>query len=57
MKRSESRILSTHVGSLPRPPELLASMSERARGKPFDQAVLEGRFVHERAFPESMKKT
>lgn len=40
MKRSDSRILSTHVGSLPRPPELLASMAERAEGKPFDPSVL-----------------
>lgn len=34
MKRSERRILTTHVGSLSRPPELLASFGAFAQGKP-----------------------
>jgi len=36
MQRSTERILTTHVGSLPRPPDLLASMRARARGEPGD---------------------
>ena len=36
MQRSTDRILTTHVGSLPRPPDLLASMRARARGEPGD---------------------
>ena len=36
MKRSENRILTTHVGSLPRPKELLelAAVQQRARRRP-----------------------
>jgi len=36
MQRSTERIFTTHVGSLPRPPDLLASMRARARGEPGD---------------------
>ncbi|HKC43310.1 MAG TPA: hypothetical protein VKC64_05745, partial [Burkholderiales bacterium] len=36
MQRSTDRILTTHVGSLPRPPDLLAAMRARARGEPGD---------------------
>jgi 5-methyltetrahydropteroyltriglutamate--homocysteine methyltransferase len=40
MKRSTDRILSTHVGSLPRPPEIAAAMLEhRASGPAFDEQV------------------
>lgn len=36
-----NRILTTHVGSLPRPPEVLAPMLAKARGEPFDQGELD----------------
>ena len=36
MKRSTSRILTTHVGSLPRPPDLMDMMEAKQEGKPFD---------------------
>ena len=36
MKRSVDRILTTHVGSLPRPPELMEIMRAVGRGEPFD---------------------
>jgi 5-methyltetrahydropteroyltriglutamate--homocysteine methyltransferase len=41
MKRSEHRILTTHVGSLPRPRELLAPLHARESGAPYDAAALE----------------
>ncbi len=37
MKRSTSRILTTHVGSLPRPQDLMDMMEARQSGKPFDE--------------------
>ena len=37
MKRSTDRILTTHVGSLIRPPELLEFIGARQQGKPIDQ--------------------
>ena len=36
MKRSTNRILTTHVGSLPRPPDLLAMILAKEQGAPFD---------------------
>ena len=36
MKRSGERILTTHVGSLPRPPDLLAMIQVKERGAAFD---------------------
>jgi len=41
MKRSERRILTTHVGSLPRPRELLQPLHARDSGDPYDAAALE----------------
>ena len=38
MKRSTERILTTHVGSLIRPPELLELIRARQGGKPYDKA-------------------
>lgn len=38
MKRSENRILTTHVGSLARPPELAALLRARAAGEAVDSA-------------------
>ena len=34
MQRSEGRILTTHAGSLPRPPELVAMFADREQGRP-----------------------
>ena len=36
MRRSEERILTTHTGSLPRPPDLTRLYVRRARGEPVD---------------------
>ena len=36
MKRSTDRILTTHVGSLARPTELLDIMKEKENGRPYD---------------------
>ncbi|HVH74673.1 MAG TPA: cobalamin-independent methionine synthase II family protein [Stellaceae bacterium] len=37
MKRSDERILTTHVGSLPRPPDLLGLITARERGESVDR--------------------
>ena len=37
MKRSTDRILTTHVGSLPRPADLLAVVRAKEEGKPIDE--------------------
>ena len=42
MKRSETRILTTHTGSLPRPDGLVEMLGAVARGEPVDEAVLAG---------------
>ena len=36
MKRSTERILTTHVGSLPRPPDLLELIQAKEQGQSFD---------------------
>jgi 5-methyltetrahydropteroyltriglutamate--homocysteine methyltransferase len=41
MKRSTERILTTHVGSLIRPPELQEFLRAKQAGKPFDQAAFD----------------
>jgi 5-methyltetrahydropteroyltriglutamate--homocysteine methyltransferase len=41
MRRSEHRILTTHTGSLPRPPELTRLYVRRARGESVDAPELE----------------
>src|SRR5215211_4466700 len=40
MKRSTHRILTTHVGSLPRPPELIPALVARDSGQPYDEEDL-----------------
>ena len=40
MKQSDARILTTHAGSLPRPPALTALLARRSRGEPVDAAEL-----------------
>jgi 5-methyltetrahydropteroyltriglutamate--homocysteine methyltransferase len=39
MQRSESRILTTHAGSLPRPDELLPLIRDKAQGNAVDEAA------------------
>jgi 5-methyltetrahydropteroyltriglutamate--homocysteine methyltransferase len=41
MKRSTSRIRTTHTGSLPRPPEILETLRTMAAGKAFDSQAYE----------------
>ena len=41
MKRSTSRILTTHTGSLPRPEGLVGMLGAVSRGEPVDQATLD----------------
>ena len=38
MKRSTTRILTTHAGSLPRPSDLIAINQARLSGQPYDEA-------------------
>jgi len=45
MKLSSDHILTTHVGSLPRPPDLLALLEARETGREFDQAAFETRLA------------
>src|SRR5712691_7554261 len=42
---SKDRILTTHVGSLPRPPDLLAFLEARERGEAFDRGAFEARLA------------
>ncbi len=41
MKRSTDRILTTHTGSLPRPPELIETLRTLDSGAPVDQAAFQ----------------
>jgi 5-methyltetrahydropteroyltriglutamate--homocysteine methyltransferase len=43
MRRSTDRILATHVGSLPRPPDLYALLERQERGEPVDPRTLGAR--------------
>ena len=43
MRQSTQRILTTHVGSLPRPPDLLAMILAKEQGGPFDAEAYAGR--------------
>jgi 5-methyltetrahydropteroyltriglutamate--homocysteine methyltransferase len=43
MRRSTERILTTHAGSLPRPPDLTRMMWDLIDGKPVDEAALRAR--------------
>src|SRR5947209_18431010 len=45
MKLSTDRILTTHVGSLPRPPDLLAMLEARETGQGFEEAAFEARLA------------
>jgi 5-methyltetrahydropteroyltriglutamate--homocysteine methyltransferase len=43
MKQSTNRILTTHVGSLPRPPDLLAMIQAKERGESIDRTAFQDR--------------
>jgi 5-methyltetrahydropteroyltriglutamate--homocysteine methyltransferase len=43
MKRSTDRILTTHAGSLPRPPDILQMVRAKARGEAVDEKKLNAR--------------
>ncbi|HEY7492634.1 MAG TPA: methionine synthase, partial [Candidatus Tectomicrobia bacterium] len=43
MKMSTERILTTHVGSLARPPDLFDMLAARASGQPYDAAAFDAR--------------
>jgi 5-methyltetrahydropteroyltriglutamate--homocysteine methyltransferase len=43
MKQSTGRILTTHTGSLPRPPDLVALLNAKELGEPYDRAAFTGR--------------
>jgi 5-methyltetrahydropteroyltriglutamate--homocysteine methyltransferase len=42
MRASDSRILTTHAGSLPRPPALVELLVRKSRREPLDEAALRG---------------
>jgi 5-methyltetrahydropteroyltriglutamate--homocysteine methyltransferase len=54
MKRSTERILTTHVGSLPRPPDLLTMILEKEQGGGFDAEAYADRV--KRAVAEVVQK-
>jgi len=54
MKRSSDRILTTHVGSLPRPDDLIPLLQARDAGQPYDQMTLDARVA--RAVDEVARK-
>jgi 5-methyltetrahydropteroyltriglutamate--homocysteine methyltransferase len=43
MKCSTDRILTTHTGSLPRPPDLVALLNAKELGEPYDRAAYDAR--------------
>src|SRR5262249_43627 len=43
MKRSTERILTTHVGTRPRAPDLLDMIQAKERGEPLDDGAFAGR--------------
>ena len=49
MKTSDRKILTTHVGSLPRPRDMLKPLHAKESGEPYDAAALE------RAIEEAVK--
>jgi 5-methyltetrahydropteroyltriglutamate--homocysteine methyltransferase len=57
VRRSESRILTTHAGSLPRPADLTRLYALRVRGQPVDEADLDaaGRDAVRRIVPRQIE--
>ena len=54
MKHSEQRILTTHTGSLPRPPDLVAALNAKELGEPYEPRALEQRV--QRAIAEVVRR-
>lgn len=54
MKRSSDRILTTHTGSLPRPPDLVALLNRKELGEPYDPREFSQRIS--RAISEIVRK-
>jgi 5-methyltetrahydropteroyltriglutamate--homocysteine methyltransferase len=54
MKNSSARILTTHIGSLVRPPDIVEMMRAKESGQPYDQIALEAR--RQRAVREVVPK-
>lgn len=56
MQRSETRVLTTHTGSLPRPPRLTDLYARRARGEPVDadEIAAEGRSALRAVVPKQI---
>jgi 5-methyltetrahydropteroyltriglutamate--homocysteine methyltransferase len=54
MKRSDGRILTSHAGSLPRPPDLLETNRAMQAGRPIDEAARAARI--RAAVPEVVRK-
>ena len=46
MQRSTDRILTTHTGSLPRPPELATLLIAKETGESYDPSVLSTQIRH-----------
>jgi 5-methyltetrahydropteroyltriglutamate--homocysteine methyltransferase len=55
MNRSTDRILTTHTGSLPRPPDLIEMIRARENGEPVDEAAFQAR-VREAVFETVQKQ-
>jgi 5-methyltetrahydropteroyltriglutamate--homocysteine methyltransferase len=45
MKRSEGRILTTHTGSLPRPPDLVTLLNSKELGEEYDRGAFDARIA------------
>jgi 5-methyltetrahydropteroyltriglutamate--homocysteine methyltransferase len=54
MKQSTDRILTTHTGSLPRPPDLVALLNAKELGEPYNKGTLDARV--RRAIVEVMRR-
>ena len=53
MKRSTDRILTTHVGSLARPVELLDTMKEKENDQPYDHELFDRQVTRSRRRPRA----
>ena len=42
LQQNTNRIQTTHIGSLPRPHDLLDLMRQKFAGKPYDEKALDG---------------
>jgi len=54
MKRSQARILTTHTGSLPRPPDLVALLNSKELGEAYDRPAYDARIS--RAIDEIVRR-